>query len=161
MARRAGYIGRFGERITVTLDARHLLMLAGQWEPGFVVIHLGRLPAFRRVTRLAVGVPARMICRRWLVARFAQRRSGLGEWIAVTLVARHLLVLADQWEVGLVVIHLGRLPAFWRVTCLAVGVPTGVISRGRLVAGFAQSRRRFGEWVAVTLDTCHLLMLAG
>jgi len=74
VARRADYAGWFCERIAVAFDAHHLLMLANQREPGLVVIHLGRLPTFRRVTRLAVCVPARMIGRGglWHVSHSAE-----------------------------------------------------------------------------------------
>ena len=58
----------------MTFLTRHLLMLAGERKLGLVVIHLGRFPAFRRMAHLAVCVPARMIRRRRLVARFALGR---------------------------------------------------------------------------------------
>jgi len=121
----------------VTLLTGHLLMFAGERKLGLVVINLGRFPTFRRVARLAVRVPAGVISRRRLVARFAQRRGGLGERLAMTLLTGHLLMLAGEGKLGLVVVHLGRLPTFRRVAHLAVGVPARVIRRGRLVAGFA------------------------
>jgi hypothetical protein len=113
-------------------------MCTGEWEPGYIVIQIGRLPTCSRValctllrksSRDVIRVARRCIIA-FMTGNAASRRSRESSRVAV--VARDRSMSAGQWEVRDIMIVFGGCPICCRMATRAFGRESG---RGMIRVG--------------------------